>query len=99
MAICTTKVSLSTFNAAITNSLGSTSWTRSVVGRALLVVYDFYVSVPSPNDTSVLLSFKKGISRITSNLMSATKNVSLKESRPAAFILYLKISNHHPKGL
>ena len=47
-----------------------------MVGRALLVIYDFHVSVFLLNDTSVLLSFKKGIPKITLNLVSATKNVS-----------------------
>ena len=46
-----------------------------MVGRALLVVYDFYVSIPLPNAISALLIFKKDIPRITSNLVSATKNV------------------------
>ena len=76
MATCTIKVLLSASNVAITNSFGLTSQIRSVVGRALLVVYDFYASVFSSNATSVLLIFKKGIPRITSNLVLATKNVS-----------------------
>ena len=42
---------------------------------ALMVVYDFHVSVLLPNATSALLIFKKRIPKITSNLVSATKKV------------------------
>ena len=59
MVICTTKVLLFASNAAITNSFGLTSQTRSVIGRALLVVYDFHVSVPLLNATSALLISRK----------------------------------------
>ena len=47
-----------------------------MVGRALLVVYDFYLSVLLLNATSALLISKKGIPKTTSNLVSATKNDS-----------------------
>ena len=75
MATYITKVLLFASNAAITNSFGSTSWTCLVVGRALLVVYNFYVSVLSSNIMFVLLIFKKSISRIISNLVSATEKI------------------------
>ena len=76
MAIYTTKVLLSTSNAIITNFFRSISWTSLMINTTLMVMRDFYVSVFLPNDTSALLTFKKGIFKITSNLVLATRNVS-----------------------
>ena len=75
MVTCIIKVLLSVSYAAITNSFKLTSWTCLVVSRALLVVYNFHVSIFSPNAMSALLIFRKDISRITSNLVLATRKV------------------------
>ena len=67
-----------------------------MVGKALLVVQNFYINVFLLNDTFAWLIFKKNIPRINLNLVLATKN--LKKSRFVNFILKLKVNIHNPKN-
>ena len=76
MAIYTTKVVLLLSNATITCFLGLTICTYSMVGRTLLIIDDFYISILSSNNILVLLRLRKDISRTISILVSAIKNIS-----------------------
>ena len=99
IAMYTTNVLLSASNTAITKFFLLIIQICLVMDKILLMVKVFYISVFSPNDISALLNFKKNISKITLNLVLATKKVFLKKSRPANLIFYLKISNYHSKSL
>ena len=44
-----------------------------MVDKTLLIWLNFYISVISPNNISILLIFKKHISKIIANLVLATK--------------------------
>ena len=49
-----------------------------MVNRILLEIYDFHMSVFLSSAMSALLIFKKGILKITLNLMLATRKISWK---------------------
>ena len=75
MTMYTTKILLSISNTAITNSFGSTIWTYLVIDRALFIMNSFHISIFLLNNISTLLSFKKSILKIISNLILTTKKV------------------------
>lgn len=76
MVTSITNVSLLASNVATTKSVLLMIQTRLVVGRALWVVLDLHMSISSLNNTLVLLSFRKDISKTTLTLVLATRNVS-----------------------
>ena len=74
-----TKVSKFSSRVTLANFFLSISLIRLVVNRAFIAVYVLYISFSSSaNLTSALLKEKKGIPKITSMLMLASKKVSLK---------------------
>lgn len=101
--ICTTKILLSGLRAVAANSFSPSNCSHFVINKALIMVYNLYLSFQSMKLTLILFIVRKNISRVTSMLILANKKVLSKKqdfsflsSTKKEAIIITKLSNLLP---
>ena len=74
--MCIINISLFISNITITKSFLLTILTYLIINRALLIIYNFYMSILLLNNMSILVNLRKNISKTILTLISVIKNVS-----------------------